>query len=548
MFKWGWLTVVFVLIGMAIAPGQSLTHLEFPSEDELQEALELQEINYDQYLQLRELAGQQLDSTNLHLLDQIPNLSFFRRFDTTAVSSEERDQAEIFRTTSKKPALSRYRLSGAVHYQYLQEAEEDGASWYRTRVDLHYDQFSLLGRIQRERSGRERLVERTVTYRPSSGPVREIALGNLSRRLGLGTAYGYHGRVVDIPEGLTGDALLYPSYSGINGGYVSLSFSKWESEALVSSHRGDDFQLSSAAARLGRTFGHHLLSLIIAADRIRNRESSAEITIAKAAANDRYRYSDGYIEMELTGLSGDDLSSYAAVVEGSHRKAAIQFRYAAWSYGRQFADLSSGSKSGSMSQSVKLEEINLDLSSRRTGQDGILLRTLADLADRVQLRFSLLYYDNDSHNPAAQLSTGLEYLPGEKLSLDLSYLGDTKDARLLADNPGLPENLYKLEIRFGTGRLTLRSYIAYNDNDGQKDEWSALAVSTFRFENGHRLRLWCRIKGFESTDRRYRYFFVESLQPLSEYLTFETKLSYSYSSSRTDKGSPWVTIGLNAAL
>ena len=548
MMKWGWLIFVLLLLWTNTSLCQSLTHLEFPTEDELLEALEQQEISYNQYLQLRELAGQRLDSTNLHLLDQIPNLSFFRRFDSSAVSSEETEQATPFMSDRERSVVRTKRIGGSIEYRYLQELEEEGAAWYRTQADFRFDEFRLAARIQRERSGRERLASRRLSYLPTNSAIKEISLGNLSRRLGLGTAFGYRGKVLDIPEGLSGDAVLHPDYNGINGVYSRIVTTNWEVQALASSQRGEHYRLATGAASVGRKLGKHQSTVILAGDRITKRSTSSNFDLGKFALNHRYSYKRGYVETEMGGVTGGNLRAHAAVLEGRHKLSAIRLRYAAWSYGREFVDLSAGSKAGEMRQSTTLDGIGLELSSRRTGQDGVMLRSLAEITDKAQLRSSVLYYDNDVNSPETQLSTGIDYAFSDQLSIDLSYLGGSEDARQLADNPGLPENLYKLELRFRTGRLRLRSYIAYNDNDDQRDNWSWLAVSTVKFLNGSRLKLWTRVKGMKQNDRRYRYIFVESIQPLTETLTFEAKLSYSYSSERTDKSSTWITLGLGAQL
>ena len=79
---------------------QDLSTEIFPSEDELYQALLTGELSYRQYLILQEISQHGLDSSNIHLLDQIPNLSFFGIDTLSLRTSLEDEQQTPFETTS----------------------------------------------------------------------------------------------------------------------------------------------------------------------------------------------------------------------------------------------------------------------------------------------------------------------------------------------------------------------------------------------------------------------------------------------------------------
>ena len=88
------LATLFSLV-VASATAQELSTEVFPSEDELLEALHLGDISYDQYVLLREVARLGIDSASAHLLDEITNLSSFRR-DRYSVRGLEQEQRRPF--------------------------------------------------------------------------------------------------------------------------------------------------------------------------------------------------------------------------------------------------------------------------------------------------------------------------------------------------------------------------------------------------------------------------------------------------------------------
>jgi hypothetical protein len=112
------------------AVSQELSTEVYPSEDELYLALAAGEIDYHQFLILREVIRTGIDATNRHLLDEVPNLSYFHG-DTISLSTNlQREQADGFdprvRADVGTHGECRYR-----YYRYLEEASE---SQYRGSI------------------------------------------------------------------------------------------------------------------------------------------------------------------------------------------------------------------------------------------------------------------------------------------------------------------------------------------------------------------------------------------------------------------------------
>lgn len=235
-------------MGLATAaPGQELSTSVFPSEDELYESYNLGEISYEQYLILKELAGRKIDSTNCHLLDEIPNLSFFQGYKFSPDNYLEKEQAALFVGRD----LWDKQIKGTVDYKYYQELEKEGRDKYQSsikfKINRQYD-FSL--KLQREYSGRERIIERSFSYKKDSGGLRELRVGNYSCRMGLGTIFGYRGKIFDFADEIDEESWLFPDYGGYNGLYARFRQGMFQTEILTSVVRDRDYSMVSTGSML----------------------------------------------------------------------------------------------------------------------------------------------------------------------------------------------------------------------------------------------------------------------------------------------------------
>ena len=222
-----------VLLGGGTADSQELSTEIFPSEDEIYQALRSGEISYRQYLTLQEIAAHGLDSSNIHLLDEIPNLTFFVLDTNSMATSLEIEQETPFKTEQEKQTRAK-QIGGAIQHRYYRIAEEDGRSKYGTsaRIDIG-DNVTADIKLRREYSGRERVTSRTVAYKSRAGVVKEILLGNFSKRYGMGTVVGYRGKLLGYSSTIDSESWLFPDNGGFNGAAIHLSPGQWQLQGAV---------------------------------------------------------------------------------------------------------------------------------------------------------------------------------------------------------------------------------------------------------------------------------------------------------------------------
>lgn len=232
-----WRGTVLLLVGLLIGSvsGQELSTIVLPSEDEAREAMENGEITFQQYLLLCEIILHGIDSSSLYLLDEIPNLVYLRKSDSSLTDPLEQEQQAGFRTRTSVARSGSGRVRGRLGYRFYQRLEEDEQSWYRSFADLVVaDRYRVRFRINREKSGRERVVSRSVSYVSRSGPLRRLTLGSFTTRLGLGTLFGHAGKRLDFSRAIDNESLLYPDYGGYNGLLIKTVSGQLAVEGLLS--------------------------------------------------------------------------------------------------------------------------------------------------------------------------------------------------------------------------------------------------------------------------------------------------------------------------
>jgi hypothetical protein len=235
--------VILALSGVAF--GLELSTVVLPSADEALEALESGEISYHQYLQLCEIINYGIDSTTSYLLDEIPNLVYVGESDQPLSDPSETEQlqavgGEAMATGGNNP------ITGHLGYRFYQQLDETERTWYRTSGNLLVaDQFRVRFDIERSKSGRERVVRRSLGYSAPIGTVRHLVVGSFTARLGLGTMFGYAGKRLDYADRLSAESWLFPDYGGYNGVLVDARTGRLKMTGLVSIQRNAQFRLVS---------------------------------------------------------------------------------------------------------------------------------------------------------------------------------------------------------------------------------------------------------------------------------------------------------------
>lgn len=526
------------------ASGQGISTLVFPSEDEIRQALERGEIGINEYHRLLELSRTGVDTSALYLYDEIPNLSDFLSDYASLWTELESEQAGAFVDTASH--VSR----GYVRYRSGRELVDGGRSRFRSAIRFEPNEhWRIDGRMDREYTGAERIVSRSVEYRSATAALRRVRLGSFTERYGLGTVLGYAGRRLSLEDKLSGESLLYPDYGGFNGGSVSLAFGEWTAGGLVSTVRDQSHRIETVGGTIVRSVGNVDLSVTSAATRLTNRVTESRVSDTKSALTVAYRYKKGTVSAELA-RQWSEQGALAAIGEWRHRLEGGRIGLAAWHYDDRFVGLLSGSKSGSLSRRQTLNEVDYDFSDRRSGQSGFYARTVGQLGRRTDLIITAKGSAIDRDSSEVELLCGLIRGFGRGWELRVDYSLD--NTRRLPTTESTEQRI-RFEPSFTDGSVRIRTYIAYTYDHDRTDDteekyWSWFVRATFNLEEGGRVDLWSNASRITNGSLAYWYGYVQHEQPLFEAVSVIVKLSHRYSRHSTPSGYTQFSLQVTAGL
>jgi len=515
------LIVIVLLCGMVRA--QDLSSAVFLSEDELDEALRNGELTYEQYQNLKEIMQYGIDSVSQYLLDEIPNLMYLLDTDTTLTDLTEQDQTTGFESRSKAT-----HSRGSATWRYTTLLEEDNRSWYRGAIDFApVARWRLRMHVNREASGIERVTARSAGYRNRTGLVRRVEIGSFTTRFGLGTLYGHRGKLLDFSERIDGDSFLFPDYGGYNGILADMQAGSLALHALGSITRDDRHRISSGGLFIEDGRGSFRPGVIVGINRVEERTTGASVTIPMAALTSQMKYNGGSLAAELGHQAGKFSNATSAVVEGRHRFESVEMRYAGWHYGDDFVDLTSGSKSVPIYMRDSLETVSFGFNSRRTGQAGLMMKTVVPLLCDFSCTGSLLYADAGKGRDRQQFSGSLIHNVDRNWQVKLEYLGKWEDQTQQVP-ASKADHQWRLESRYDAAKLRVRCYIGYETDNEKNDRASLFASVRYETNSGGRYQAWSNMGEISQDGIVYWYLFARGEWTLGRRVTTAAKLSNSY--------------------
>ncbi len=539
------LTVALVvLLSGGVGRAQQLSTAVFPSEDELYEALQNNEIDYYQYLILREIAQHGIDSNTQYLLDEIPNLLFIQSDSAGTLTALESEQAASFRGTNTEERFKRWQ----IRYGHYQSLDDESRRQYRLAVATELNSsWRATFNINREYSGRERWVRRTVQYRNSRGMVRQLVLGSSSARLGLGTVIGYRGKLLGFSDQLNGESFLFPDYGGINGVYLDTRAAGIKTQIVGSVNRDETYALLTTGGMVSRASGRFRPGVIFGMNRLRNRANGETLVDLKTAGNLYIRYGAGVINLEAAEQFADLRRSRAVVAEGKHRLSMAEIDYALWSYGRDYLDLSSGSKATWLTCREVVDPVGYELSTRRKGQTGILIRTVVQLETGWELANSAILARLNRDTSRTELFSSLRRQWSRKLSTQVDYLARNRERTGIGGYREDFTRRVRFEVRFAAGDLSLRSYIGYTTDNQQGDYVSLFGAIRGYLKGFGIVEAWSNISRL-SDSIEYWYMFFRYRQQLVDDITLAVKFATEYHSGGSDRFRPLLSVEINSQL
>jgi len=526
---------------------QDLSTVVFPSEDEIYESLKLGEISYREFLILQELIINGVDSNNLYLLDDIPNLSFFKFNKPTFKTSLEKEQQIPFLKENKRG--KRWgKLYGHIKYKYYQRLKENSISKYRSSLKLYYNRnISTDIKLQRDFNGKERFLYRNFSYKNNKGKIEEITAGNFYQRLGLGTILGYRGKLFDFSTKLDRESFLFPDYGGYNGLYINWQPSKINIKNVISINRDTNFQLSSLGSMITYKHKKYTPGIIVGVNNLRNRRSNENITTYQIGFYSAYRYHNGYNSLEISAQREKQNHFGAIVTEGQHQFRKTAIKYAGWIYDDHFYDLTGGSKAGNIYHQNYLQEIEFDYSDKRSGQKGFLFRTMVILFSDISLANSLIYATLNADTTEVQWLTEFTKKVNDNFLINLYYLEKRhKRNKLNYDDITLKRQM-RIETKYQSPKLYLRNYVSYNMKTDKNDYFSLFTYLKYRYQTGSQMEIWLNLSEIDTRTKtlNYLYGFIKNNFYLLNNLKISVKFNYNYNRTTKEKHQTEVSFDLS---
>jgi len=537
------LVICLIVFSVEVSAQQELSTYVYTSEEDLEEAFRNGEINFSQLIILQELIRFGIDSSSLYLLDEIPNLSHF-------LKSKQLPQPELKenqKTYFIKRAEQSKQVSAIVSHFFSKKLTDSQQSRYRTSIKLNFkNSITTLLRLHREYSGSERLVYRSVRYKPASGLLKSLIVGNYSDRLGLGTLFGYRGKLFSYSKEFDSESLLYPDYGGHNGFSMRFKSESFGSNVVFSHQRDSLYALAVLAGSIEYLDNNFRPMLLFNVSELRSRDTGESMIFYKYGVGSRYEYESGYNRSEIIMQTETSTSLAAAVTEGRHFFGTAEIKYAGWIYDDDFIDISSGSKRATLSSTAEIAKVGFNYSNRRSGQQGVLLKTIVQPAEEIFLVNSIVFAKSKNDEYNFEFLTALTRSFSSSLQLRFDFLSRIKSR---VENE-ITTRRTRAELKFQSARINIRTYLAYNTKTAA-DDYMSLFVN-FRFETKElgRLKVWGNLREYNHNTNQidYWYAYIENQNDLFENLSVSTKFSHSYRRENKEPHLSTFSVGLKARI
>ncbi len=532
----------FVILGLlltvlgGVTPAGEIPQVAFPSEDEVEQALETGEISFDDYLILSELLSTGLDSTNRYLLDHIsdPGLRLLE-LDTT-ISPDT--QGKSFD-----------RIRGTVRHAYSQYLEDEGDVKYQTSIRAKYNRnLSANLRIKREYSGRERVVYRAVSYQ-SDDSRWTLTAGNFSDRFGLGAIFGYRGKLVEYSREIDRESWLFPDYGGHNGVLIRARANDWTFRGAHSTHRDSLNTLSTEAIMAERAFGRMDIGLIGVHNQLSNRITHGSYHVTQVSLWSEYVSRSMWQSIEVVAQSSSGMSSQALVTEGKYKTGLVRLNLSGWWYSSRFSDLSSGSRSGTVSRQVAFDEPEFRAYSRRSGLRGGRIQSLVAFPHGFKLDTDLLLSKRNGDSSDYQWSAELSRELRSNIEIGLEFYQRQK--RRIDNEPSfMRKDRWRLNLRCDTGSLRVRQSVGYTEETGSHPRYSVLTQVRARIPSYGEVELWSNLSQADRATGQVEnwYGFVRGEFLLAADLSADVKFGRYYRRNSLPKYRSVVSVTLEYSL
>ncbi|MCP4703071.1 MAG: hypothetical protein GY865_00555 [candidate division Zixibacteria bacterium] len=526
---------IFVLVfslAASLTLGRTIGSEIYPTEEELYEAYLIGQIDFQTYLNLREIFNGGIDSTNLYLIEEIPNIDYYWGVDSQIDSDLEKEQTKPF--IIDKEHISKNKISGSIRWKRYQKLDDSSLNknivYLRSQLSPNWS-VKLNG--VDEYTGFQECSFRSLNYKSSIGTIRKLVIGNFTARFGLGLNVGYRGKIFRDKHLSTEETILFPDYGGFNGLYAEGGPRKNRVKWLFHYDKNDSILVKTSAVNVNKKFGFYRVEGTFLGSVISNRLNNNEFRQYQLGLLLGYSGYDLDIAIEgalpKSNLEGSTKNSQAVVTEITYKKNEFSVKFSAWYYGQKYINLFGGARSGDLYRTIDFENIDLNYRDRRRNQRGFIIRTSTSLTERTTAEMSISIYGSSRYERFIEIQTSIGEIIAENSRLRLYYELFRKERFGEISN----NNTLKLEYNYKLPNYSIRSFLGYTSKNEDQKYLSFHFRSKLKNNFFKEIEFWVNFSriNIETSNIDYFYAYIREMIDLTKTVSLAIKYRYRYNRS-----------------
>ena len=528
------LLVLFLVSAGHSAQNKTLQYI-LPSDDELLESYLIGEITYDEYLLLLDIITNNIHPGKVILSDDIPQ-NVLEKY--TVVTPEQDYSSEYD-----------YEPKFRFKHMYASYLEENARTKYQSNFSYKNKNISSQVVLRRETSGRERFLNRSVTLNDVSTKLKEVRIGNFSKKFGLGLLMSYHGKNVSYSDEIDKESFLFPDYGGFNGLYTDWRYNQYRIQSISSLVRDEEFSFLTNGFSFGKSSREKEISIQTAVTTIKNRNITLSKSDFKSSLYLRKKFNRLHTKTEAAYGYYDNNSQLAVFHENRIRISDLQIDMEGWMYSDEYKDFSGAGRTSLLSEKVILPDIDYTYYSKRTHQEGMEISLSRKLKWRFSGKLTQLYAykskDSTELVTYAQLRNKLNMIV--TLAYDFSY---RQKERFSISEGSYIKRIHQITAKFNRYKTATRVALQHESKTGEEPYVGGIFEFRYKPYNFGLTQFWCNFGRYNLTTKRidYIYMFVRNIFDITKYVKIDIKLSHRYQRDSSVKVTNQFSISIEGVI
>ena len=516
--------IIFAVISGAArsSHGQSASFEVYPSDEELFDAYLQGEFDYTTYLNLQEIFETGVDSSDLYLLEEIPNLNYFSDSRLRDYRGLEREQEEPFLA---KDTIGRRSPSGYLKIKRYQDLDEAAVGKNHYLIGGHITPlWSFNARINEDDQRKREWNQRSLVYNGKKGMIKRFAFGNFYARFGLGLAVGYRGRILNKNYPTYDKSFYFPDYGAFNGAYLESRRIKDAVKLLLHYDRDDTTRVRIAAASMMKQYRKVKVEGIALETETDNIHTHEKYNFHQFGTYVQYRSDPVISAIELAFQQKTRRLIGAIVVESEYRSQSLTLQASLWKYDDDYINLTGGARSGRYYRTVSIDTIDFDFRDRRSDQAGVLFKGLALMSDNTAYHYTISTFGPNRYQRFLVFQNGFDFHLANHSVLRFDYR--YREQNEAESDPD--DHQFRAEIKGQAGKIALRSYIGYIFDKYQNKFLACFGRARTHLISFGNLDLWLNFARINLRTGKLDYFYGYLQESVTALKKLEVTVKYSY--------------------